>query len=153
MADSRALDEIAHLDRFGDVPRQRLLARDSGERAFAALDRVDDLLDVLDARVIRPGEPDRVDRRIGDHVGDRRIWFRVADIEVAGELRGRRGVLLVRTPDAEDVGVAHRAKGLQVEARVESAADERDAEPLARLRVCLLGAHRCCGLTRVVMTS
>ena len=33
--------------------------------------------------------------------------FAVADVEVARELRGGRGVLLVRAPDAEDVGVAH----------------------------------------------
>ena len=47
----------------------------------------DDLLDVLDARVVRAGEPDRVDRRIGDHVGDRRIRLRLADVELARELR------------------------------------------------------------------
>ncbi len=68
----------------------------------------DDLLDVLDARVIRPGEPDRVDRRIGDHVGDRRVRLsRRRRRASRASSRGRRGVLLVRAPDAEDVGVAH----------------------------------------------
>ena len=48
---------------------------------------------------------------------------------VARKRRRRRGVLLVRTPDAEHVGVAHAAKRLHVEARIEAAADESNAEP------------------------
>src|SRR6185437_3174341 len=51
--DARTRDEIANLLRLGDVARQRLLAGDAAELALAALDRVHDLFDVLDARVIR----------------------------------------------------------------------------------------------------
>ena len=90
-----ARDEIATLVRLGDVARERLLAREALERSAPALDRVDDLLDVLDARVIRAGEPDRVDRRIGDHVGDRLVGAAVADVELARERRGAVGVLAV----------------------------------------------------------
>ena len=101
-----------------------------------------------------PGEPDRVDRRIGDHVGDRRVRLRRADVEVARELRGRRGVLLVRAPDAEHVGVAHGAKCLEVKARVEAAADERDAESLCSRPVAfVLASSSLLGLTLVCMTS
>ena len=122
------LHQLGDALRFGDVSRQRLLARDALERSLAALDRVDDLFDVLDARLIRSGQPDRVDRRIGDHVGDRRVRLRVADVERARQLGRRRRVLLVRAPDAEHVGIAHGAKRLHVKARIEAAADERDAE-------------------------
>src|SRR5512142_2795087 len=57
--ESHALHQFAHALRLGDVARERLLARETDERALATLDRVDDLLDVLDARVIGPGQPDR----------------------------------------------------------------------------------------------
>ena len=81
--DPGSLHQLGDALRLGHVSRQRLLARDALERSLPALDRVHDLLDVLDARLIRPRQPDRVDRRIGDHVGDRRVRLRVADVERA----------------------------------------------------------------------
>src|SRR5688500_18957410 len=41
-------------------------------------------------------------------------------------------MLLVGTPDTEDVGLPHGDKGLQVELGIEAAPDQTDAQPLAR---------------------
>ena len=49
-----ALHQLGDLLRLGDVARERLLAGDAVQRPAPALDRVDDLLDVLDARLVRP---------------------------------------------------------------------------------------------------
>jgi hypothetical protein len=46
---------------LGHGARERLLARHAPQRAAPALDRVDERLDVLDARVVGPADPDRVD--------------------------------------------------------------------------------------------
>jgi hypothetical protein len=51
---SDAPNEVEHLFRFGDVAGERFLARNALERPLAGLDRVHELLDVLDARVVRP---------------------------------------------------------------------------------------------------
>src|SRR5687767_6216831 len=75
-------ESLRHLDDalcLGNVACERLFAGDSLERTTAAFDRDNDLLEVLDPRVVWPGHPDRVDRWIGDHVGDRRIRLCVAD--------------------------------------------------------------------------
>ena len=113
---------------LGDVPRERLLAGDALERALAGLDRVDDLLDVLDARLIRAAEPERVDARVGDHRGDALVRLRLADLEIPCQTRRARGVLRVWAPDAEYVGVADALPGLDVEAGVETGTNEADAE-------------------------
>jgi len=89
---------------------------------------VDDLLDVLDARLVGAAEPEGIDRRVGDHLGDALVGARGADVEVAGELRGTGGIGLVRRPDAEDIGIAHPLPGLDVEAGVEAGTDEADTE-------------------------
>ncbi len=122
------LHQLRDVPGLGDVARQRLLAGNSLQLAFAALNRGDDFLDVFDARVIRPGEPDGVDGCITDHVGDRRVGPGVADVEITRELRGTLGVLAVRAPDAKHLGVAHRPKPLHVKFCVEATADEPDAE-------------------------
>jgi hypothetical protein len=102
--------------------------RASPERTLAALDGRDDLLDVLDAGVIRSGQPDRVDRLVRDHVGDRRIGPRRADVELP-RVRGRAlRVLLVRAPDAENVRVPDAAPSLNVKAGIETTSDESDTE-------------------------
>src|SRR5688572_766936 len=59
--DADALDQLHDLLRLGDVPRQRLLARDPLELPFFLFDRGDDLLDVLETRVVGPRQPDRID--------------------------------------------------------------------------------------------
>jgi hypothetical protein len=56
------LHERGHALRLGNVAGERLLAGNPGERPSAALDRIDDLFHILDARVVRAAEPDRVDR-------------------------------------------------------------------------------------------
>ena len=63
-----------------------------------------------------------------------------ADIERIRERRGRAGVLRIRAPDAEHIGVANRAERLEVELRDEAAADEADAQP-ARPRGRLTSRH------------
>ena len=117
-------------------PRRRCAPAASRRRcplsvALAALDRVDDLLDVLDARVVRAAEPDRVDRGIGDHVGDRRVRLRVADVELARAApppTRRSSAFGLQTPSTSASRTPRQR--LHVEARVEAAADEADAEPL-----------------------
>jgi hypothetical protein len=90
-----------------------------------------ELLDVLQARVVRSRKPNRIDRGVGHHVGDRGVGLRVANVEVARERRGGGRVLRVRTPDAAHVGVAHGRPSAQVKLGVESTADKPDAESRA----------------------
>jgi hypothetical protein len=52
----------------------------AGSRGRA--DCVDDLLDVFDAAVIRPRDPERLDRGIGDHLANRGIRLRLADVKL-----------------------------------------------------------------------
>ena len=73
--------------------------------------------------MVGPGEPERVDGGIRDHVADRCVGFRLADVETARPLGGGGRVCGGRAPDAEHVGIAHGAERLQVKARVEAAAD------------------------------
>src|SRR6185436_8888864 len=105
--ESRLAGQRGDLLRLGDVARQRLLAREALQLAPASRDGVADLLDVVDARVVGAAEPDRLDGRIGDHGGDGLVRLRAADVEAARYGRGRAGILGVRTPDAQDLGVAH----------------------------------------------
>ena len=67
VGESRALNQGEDALRFRDRPCQRLLAGDAAERPFAALDGIDDFLDVLDAPMVGSRQPERVDRGIGDH--------------------------------------------------------------------------------------
>src|SRR5262245_40259943 len=60
--ETRAFHQRRDLFCFGDIAGERLLAGKAGKLALPALNDVDDLLDVLDARVIRSCEPDGVDR-------------------------------------------------------------------------------------------
>ncbi len=85
---SNALDELEDLCGFGDVAGEWLFACDCLESSPATLNRVDDFLDVLDAREVGAEQPDRVDRGIGDHVGDGVVRARIADVERARERRG-----------------------------------------------------------------
>src|SRR5690349_4525788 len=107
MDETDALHHLRYALRFGDIAREWLLTGDAPEIALATLDRLDDLLDVLDAGVIRSREPDRVDARIGDHVGNRLERFALADVELVRVRRGGGGVFPVRAPDAADVAVAN----------------------------------------------
>src|SRR5262249_31348952 len=126
--DTGALYEVEDLLGLGDVAGERFLARNTLELSLPAFERVDDLLHGLDAGVVMAGEPDRVDCGIGAHVGDRRVGFRFAHLELARQGSGGGGVLLVRAPDAAHVGVAHGLPALEMELRVEAGADKADAE-------------------------
>jgi hypothetical protein len=110
--------------RFGDVAGERFLASDAEELTPSAFDGVGDLLEVLDAGLIRAGDPDGVDVRVGNHVADRRIGLRLSDVDLARIRGGDRRVLLVRAPDAEDVAVANAFHAEHVELGVEAGADE-----------------------------
>ena len=90
--ESRALDQRQHALGFRDRPRQRLFAGDAAERPLASLDGIDDFFDVLEAPMVGPREPERVDRGIGDHVANAGVGSRLADVETARALRGRGGV-------------------------------------------------------------
>ena len=68
---------------------------------------------------------------VGHHLGDGRVRLGGPDVQPAREGGRLLGVLAVRAPDAEHVGVAHRLTRLHVEAGVEPAADEADPETLA----------------------
>src|SRR5207248_737529 len=74
------------------------------------------------------GEPDRVDRRILNHRGDRGIRLRVADAELLGDARCRRRIRRVGTPHAKYVRITNADESLQVELGVEAAAHHSDAE-------------------------
>src|SRR5687768_13370699 len=128
--DADSLHELHDLLRFGDVPRERLLAGDPLQLALALLDRGDDLLDVLQTRVVRPRQPDRIDVGIDHHVGNRLVGLRVADVQLARELCGGRSVLRVRAPDAANIAVPNGGPSTQMELRVESAPDEPHPETL-----------------------
>src|SRR5262249_39079784 len=91
-----------------------------------------DLFHVLEALVIGAGQPQRIDRGIGHHRGNRAVGFGIADIEAARQRGGRCRMLAVRAPHAADIGVAHRAKRLHVKARIEAAADEADTQASLR---------------------
>src|SRR5690606_14962128 len=113
---------------LGDVARQRLFTRDALQRALARADGVDDLLDVLDARMVGTAQPDGVDRGIGDHGGDALEGPGLAYAKVAREARGARGILWIGAPDAKHVGVADALPALDVKPRVEAGTDESNAE-------------------------
>ena len=91
--DADAFDQLSDALRFGDGTRQRLFAGDAAQRPLATFERVDDLLDVLDARVIGTGEPERIDRRIRDQFADRRVWLRGSDVETPRKRGGGGRVL------------------------------------------------------------
>src|SRR6185312_15828152 len=128
---SNALDELEDRCGFRDVACEWLFARDCLESAPATLDRADYLPDVLDAGEVGAEQPDRVDRGIGNHVGDGIVRAGISNIERARERRGRGCVLTVRTPDSEYVRVAHSDERLEVEPGDETAANEADAESVA----------------------
>ena len=123
-----APNEIVHPLRLGHVAGEWLLARDAFERTAPRLYCLYDLRHVFNAGVVRSAEPDRVDGRVRDHVGDARVRLRVADVERARELGRRSGVLPVRAPNAAHLGVTNGLERLDVKARVEAAADEADTE-------------------------
>jgi hypothetical protein len=147
MRDTGALDQPNDVRSLGDGARQRLLAGNAAQSPLAGLERVDDLLDVLDPRMIRAGQPEGVDRRIRDEIADRREAFCGSDIQTPRQRGGAAGVLLVRTPYAAHVGIAHPAECLHVKARVEPAADESNPKTLWRLFV-LFVTHIRSSLTR-----
>src|SRR5215207_836339 len=121
--------EVAYADRLVEIARQRLLAGQATQRAAPRLDRVDDLLDVLDACVIRPADPDRVDVRICHHVRDRSEGATVAHVEIPRELRHLLGTLALRAPHPANVRLAHPHERLHMKAGDEAPADETNAEP------------------------
>ena len=113
---------------LGDVARERLLAGDALQRAPAAGDRIHDLLDVLDARVIGATQPDGVDFGVGDHLGNALEGAGEAHVELLRQRGGLGGTHAVGTPDTGDGAFADAPPALDVEAGVESRPDEPDAE-------------------------
>ena len=126
----RFFHELGDALRLGDVTRERLLAGDALERPFAARHGVYDLLHVLDPGLVRPAQPQRVDRGVRHHVGDRAMRLGGAEVEPPRLRRHVLGVLAVRAPYAEHVGIAHGLQPLQVEPGVEAAAHEPDSQAL-----------------------
>ena len=120
--------ELAHADRFVEVAGERLLAGDAEQRPLPRFDRRDDLLDVLDARVVGAADPERLDVRIGDHLRDAAVGLARTDVEIPGERRDALGALAAGAPDAEDVGIADADERLYMEAGDESASNEANAE-------------------------
>ena len=86
---------------------------------------------VLDARVVRPAQPDRIDGRVGGHRLDRGERPGVAHVELTGQRCRLFGVLAAGAPAPAHVGVPHPDHRPDVEAGDEPAADEPDAEPSA----------------------
>src|SRR5512138_1699696 len=118
--------ELRHFLRFADIAREWFLACETEQRRAVA-HRADDLLDVLDARVVGSAQPDCVDRGVGDHFSDRSECARVTNFRFS-RVRGRCPCMLcVGTPDSANVGVANSGESLNVKTRVEAAADESDA--------------------------
>ena len=83
--EANAFDQIDDLLCLGDVSRQRLLAGEAAQRAGPGPDRVDDLFDVRDARVIWSTQPQRIDRRIRNHVSNGFVRPRVTDVQLTCE--------------------------------------------------------------------
>src|SRR5688572_3390746 len=127
---ANATDHEVHALRFGNIARERLLTRDALQLTAAAMNRIDDLLDVLDARMVRAAQPDRVDVLVHHHFGDGCVGLRRTYVEFARQAGRRRSVRRMGTPYSDDVGIANAAPGLQVKTGVEATADERDAEAL-----------------------
>ncbi len=125
------LRQLADLRRLGHVASQRLFAGDALELAPPSLDGVDDLLEVLDPCLVGAADPQRVDGRVRDHLGDGAIRLGPAHVHLPRQSRGGRGILVVRTPDAENVGIPHAGPGPDVELGIEPAADESDPQTLA----------------------
>ena len=119
-----------YFSRLAHVSGQRLLAGNTLELALAALDRIGDLLHVLDPRVVGTREPDGVDRGIGDHRRDGAVWLGGADVELPGEARRSAGVQSRGAPYADDVAIADLLKRPDVKLGVEATADHPDAQPL-----------------------
>src|SRR5947207_11709902 len=71
--------EIRDFFCFGNVAPERFLAGETAQRSRAALNRRDYLLDVGDACLVRAADPERVDRRIGNHVANRLVGSCFAD--------------------------------------------------------------------------
>src|SRR5205085_9625249 len=82
--------------------------------------------------VVRAADPDAVDLGCSDHLLDRREGACLADAERARERCRARGMLVVRAPDATDVGVPDAHPRLNVKAGDETAADEADSERSSR---------------------
>ncbi len=124
----RLLCQFGDLECLGHIARQRLLAGKPGEFAPAPRNGVHDLFHVFDAGLIGPAEPDRIDGRVGHHLGDGPIRLGPADIELPGIARGGRRMVLIGTPHTQDVAIAHAGPGTDVKLGIEAAADEADAE-------------------------
>ena len=133
--ESRPTRQPRHRLRLGDIPCQRLLTCQPDQLAPAALDGIDDLLDVLDARMIGTAEPNGVNVGIGHHRFDRLVRRGVAQVELTSHPRRGCGVARVRAPDAQHIAIAHLLKGAQVKLRVETAADDPDSQSLGSLHL------------------
>src|SRR5207253_4093345 len=96
----------------------------TAQSSGAALYRVDNLLDVCDARVIRPAEPEGIDRRIRNHRPNGFVRSSLSDVELSGKSRRRCGVFFIGTPDATHIYLADRSQRLDVKPGVEATADE-----------------------------
>src|SRR2546427_6049696 len=129
-AEPDALHQLHHLLRLRDIARERLLAGEPSQCSRTGLDRVDDLFDVGEARVIRTTQPESIDGGVRHHIADRLVRARLSDVKLSGESGRRCGVFFVRTPDAADIYLTDRSQRLDVEAGVEATADEADAETL-----------------------
>jgi hypothetical protein len=111
---------------FSYIASERLLARETSQLGALANGR-DDFLDVCNSRVVRAAQPNRIDIGIRDHFPNRAVRSRIPDFEVTSESCCVGCVFLVWAPDAKYVGVSNSGEGVDVEASVESAADETDA--------------------------
>ena len=128
MHQADSLDQLGHAFCFGESSCKGFFASDPPQGSLAALERLDDLFDVLDPRMIRAGQPDRIDGRIRHHVANGRVGPRFADVEAARERCRRSGMLRIGAANAADFSVTDGAKGLHVKARVEPASYEAHTE-------------------------
>ena len=81
MAESDSINQLDDPFCFSDIPRKGFLAGDALKRTASTFDRGYDLFDVFDPRMVGSAKPDRSDTGIRNHVADRAVDLRLADLQ------------------------------------------------------------------------
>src|SRR5690606_35484546 len=131
------LDQLDGAASLLHVAGQRLLAGHADQLSLAGLEGADDLLQILNAPVIRSADPDRIDGGAEHHVRDGRVRLRLAHAQLTRVGRRRFGILPIRAPDAQNVRIPHGLPGKDVKACDEAASNDANAKSFFRHAVLL----------------
>ena len=136
MQQIRLSDQLHHLARLGHVAGQGLLAGNAHQLADAPLEGFHDFFHVLDPSVVGSADPETVDGRIGNHLGNGSIGLGFTHPQGARVRRGFLCIGRVGRPDPEHIGIPDGLPGQDVELGNEAASDEADAESFFRGHGC-----------------